>query len=124
MENNSISAARSINIMKVSCRGGVGQGTTEYASPDLIANDEMTAFTDIWSLGVILYKVIFKKHPLYRVSHSELLKRLERFHDGDYKISYNTTEENAKFEPIIKIVGRMLVSSRDREQRITWKEIL
>lgn len=69
-----MAASRSINVLKVSARGGVGQGTTDYASPDLMMNDEMTPFTDIWSLGVILYKVIFKKHPLYGISVSNLMK--------------------------------------------------
>lgn len=84
LENNSVGMARSINIMKMSCRGGVGQGTTDYASPDLILHDEMTPFTDIWSLGVILYKVIFKRHPLYRVSNKDLIKTMERFYEGKY----------------------------------------
>jgi serine/threonine protein kinase len=53
----------SFNALKIStnARGG---GTTEYGSPDLVINGEMTDFSDIWSLGVILYKIIFKKHPL------------------------------------------------------------
>jgi len=55
---------RSINVLKMSAANARGGGTPEYASPDLIINGEMTPFTDIWSLGVILYKVIYSKHPL------------------------------------------------------------
>lgn len=59
-----MSMTRSINVLKMSAANARGGGTPEYASPDLIINGEMTPFTDIWSLGVILYKVIYSKHPL------------------------------------------------------------
>lgn len=73
MDGN-LSISRSVSALKVSARGGVGQGTTDYASPDLMMNDEMSPYCDIWSLGVILYRVIFKKHPLYTISSGTIYK--------------------------------------------------
>ena len=64
-----------------------GGGTTEYASPDLVQNSEMTPFTDIWSLGIILYKIIYKRHPL-AISMSDLDDRIREFYNGKYKIKY------------------------------------
>lgn len=107
--------------MKISCNGK-GGGTTEYASPDLVINAEMTPFSDIWSLGVILYRIIFQRHPLYRISSNDLTKNMCEFFEGNYKISY--PESNIKYKPIIEIIKRMLVCSKDKEKRITWGEIL
>lgn len=53
----------SFNALKVSTTSK-GGGTTEYASPDLLLTTEMTPFSDIWSLGIIIYKIIYKTHPL------------------------------------------------------------
>jgi serine/threonine protein kinase len=76
----------SFNALKIStnARGG---GTTEYGSPDLVINGEMTDFSDIWSLGVILYKIIYKKHPLMTLP-SNYSQKLANFLKGDAKIDY------------------------------------
>jgi serine/threonine protein kinase len=47
----------------------------------------MTDFSDIWSLGVILYKIIYKKHPLMIIP-SGYSNRLANFLKGDAKIEY------------------------------------
>ena len=76
----------SFNALKIStnARGG---GTTEYGSPDLVINGQMTDFSDIWSLGVILYKIVYKKHPLMIIP-SGYSNRLANFLKGDIKIEY------------------------------------
>jgi serine/threonine protein kinase len=74
----------SFNALKVSTtmRGG---GTTEYASADLVLTTEMTPFSDIWSLGIILYKIIYKKHPLMIIP-SQYNNRLDNFQKGKISI--------------------------------------
>ena len=71
----------------------------------------MTPFTDIWSLGVILYKVIYRHHPLYRVSKTHLDKNSEEFYNNRYQIPY---PESPKFKSIIPILERMLVCSSNK----------
>ena len=100
-----------------------GGGTPEYASPDLIINGQMTPFTDIWSLGVILYKIVYSKHPL-TVFPNNLQTKMNDFYYGNFNISYPQVPERQKFKPIIELVKRMLVCSKDCEKRITWKQIL
>ena len=84
----------------------------------------MTPFTDIWSLGVILYRIIFKKHPLYVISSSELSKNMEKFYAGKYTISFTLNEYNKHHKPIVDIVERMLVCSNNKAMRISWGAIL
>lgn len=78
-----MTASKSYNVLKVSCNAK-GGGTPEYSSPDMILDSEMNEFSDIWSLGVILYKVIFKCHPLFRVSKNQLGTNMSKFFDGEY----------------------------------------
>jgi serine/threonine protein kinase len=108
----------SFNALKIStnARGG---GTTEYGSPDLVINGEMTDFSDIWSLGVILYKIIYKKHPLMTLP-SNYSQKLNNFLKGDAKIEYPENERSSKHTAIVEIMKRMLVCSRNKEMRINW----
>ena len=83
----------------------------------------MTPFTDIWSLGVILYRVIYKKHPLYTVTATHLAKNMNDFVEGKYTIKF-PLEGREKFQPIIEMVERMLVCSNNKAKRLTWGQIL
>ena len=74
-----MTASRSYNVLKVSCNTK-GGGTPDYSSPDMIIDGEMTEFSDIWSLGVILYKAIFKSHPLYKVTKAQLTTNMNLFY--------------------------------------------
>ncbi len=87
--------AMSFNALKVSTnvRGG---GTTEYGSPDLVINGEMTDFSDIWSLGVILYKIIFQKHPLMGMPNA-YMNKLNQFLNGEVDINYPNNDRAKKF---------------------------
>ena len=83
-------------MLKMSCNGVKGNGTPEYASPDLTIDEEMSEFTDIWSLGVILYKIIFRRHPLYRMI-GNFNKNISDFYDDKFKISFTVNENTAPF---------------------------
>lgn len=50
----------------------------------------MTPFTDIWSLGVMLYKIIYGRHPL-AISLTKLDEKMDAFYNGKFKITYNET---------------------------------
>lgn len=41
-----------------------GGGTTLYAAPELILNYSGSRFSDVWSLGIMLYLILYQKHPL------------------------------------------------------------
>jgi serine/threonine protein kinase len=79
----------------------------------------MNDFSDIWSLGVILYKIIFKKHPLM-VIPSNYPQRLNSFLKGEIRIDFSENERSVKFAPVIDLLKRMLACSRNKEMRIRW----
>lgn len=41
-----------------------GGGTTDYAAPELVLSFSASKYSDMWSLGVIIYEILYKKHPL------------------------------------------------------------
>lgn len=38
-------------------------GSPLYMAPEIIANDEYTAKADLWSIGLIIYEMVYGKHP-------------------------------------------------------------
>jgi serine/threonine protein kinase len=61
----------------------------------------MTPFSDIWSLGVILYKIIFKMHPITPINVRMLDKKINEFYNGNFQINYPQTPESKKYRPIV-----------------------
>ena len=55
--------------------GRKGIGTTLYAAPEIILDLQGGTYSDMWSLGIILYQILYKKHPLDRgESYSKIIK--------------------------------------------------
>ena len=51
-------------------------------------------------------------------------QRMNNFLKGDVKIDFTENERSAKFKAIVEILKRMLSSSRNKQMRIKWSEIL
>lgn len=41
-------------------------GTMLYMAPEVFKKEEYSKTVDVWSLGITLFRIISKKHPLYR----------------------------------------------------------
>jgi serine/threonine protein kinase len=52
-------------------------GTPAYMAPEQLAGEEMTARTDIWALGSLLYKLLAGTHPYPIKALTELRHRME-----------------------------------------------
>ena len=53
-------------------------GTYQFMSPQILRQDKYTYQTDIWSLGITLYFMLFKKHPWTTGKILGILKELEQ----------------------------------------------
>jgi serine/threonine protein kinase len=49
------------NFLKMSLTKGIG--TEEYISPEVRKNCQANKYSDVWSLGVIIYKMVYHKTP-------------------------------------------------------------
>lgn len=88
-------------------------GSPLYMSPEIFTEGSYNEKSDIWSLGVILYEVITKKHPYHSKTRVELVNKLR-----------NKTK--IEFEKIADIGLRDLVKKMlifEVKERIGWEEI-
>jgi serine/threonine-protein kinase ULK/ATG1 len=80
----------------------------------VIKGEIYTIKADIWSIGVVLYQMVFGKCPFESKSIAKLIKMLE---DEDVVIP-----EYPKISPTLeKLLKRILV--KDYNNRIDWKEM-
>ena len=85
--------------------------TITYMAPEQIwGNENYGRGVDIWALGVILYEIVYGKHP---------------FVDGNQKVEENIVKKDPTFSEdlprINKILKRML--EKDQYKRITWSQL-
>ncbi len=92
-----------------------GVGTYWYLPPEVFdeCKPHVSPKVDIWSIGVVLYQMLYGKCPFESKSIAKLIKMLE---DEDV-----TIPDNPKISPTLeKLLRRILV--KDYNNRIDWKE--
>ncbi|EXJ79996.1 NEK protein kinase [Capronia epimyces CBS 606.96] len=57
-------------------------GTPFYMSPEICAAEKYTLYSDIWSLGCIMYELCTKEPPFNANSHLQLVQRIRK---GEFK---------------------------------------
>ena len=70
-------------------------GTAEYISPEIISGDGHSFSTDIWSLGVLAYEMLYGVPPFYsktQVTMFELISKKEVRFPEQPKISDNAKD--------------------------------
>ena len=88
-------------------------GTPEYMSPQIVQSLDYSFETDIWSLGIVFYELLFKNVPFDAESDREIFKVVK-----DSEVIYPM-----KLPNIIKnIIDSMLI--KDRLLRITHENLL
>jgi serine/threonine protein kinase len=85
---------------------GVRMGTAPYISPEQLRGDELAPSSDIFSLGVILYQLITRRHPFSG--------------DSDEEIMYSIL--NREPEPLRRYADNVTVRLQDMVDRALKKD--
>ena len=60
-------------------------GTIIYMAPELINKEEYNYKCDLWSLGIIIYKLYFGKTPFSGITEEALIRNITNFRTNDLK---------------------------------------
>ena len=86
-------------------------GTVLTMSPEIMAGEEYDNECDLWSLGVIIYQLFFKKYPYNGMKEMAIYNQINNF---GQKCLIKTGDE--KLDDLIR---KLLV--KDPKKRITWE---
>lgn len=90
-------------------------GSIEYAAPELIMGNVVDPFkTDIWSLGVVLYSLLYRKFP-FDAQTLKLLRTRILFHEPSFDVSDEFSDN------LIPLLRSLL--DKNPERRPTASEI-
>ena len=84
-------------------------GTLVYMAPEILKKEEYDFKCDLWSIGIIIYRLIFGKSPYSGENENALIKNINTFGNKLIKI------ENKELEDLIK---KLL--ERESSKRIDW----
>jgi len=68
-------------------------GTPYYVAPEIILGEEYTKAVDFWSLGVVLYEMLFGVPPFYSEDAMEIYKKIVM---NDYTIDSDLVSEDCQ----------------------------
>ena len=88
-------------------------GSPLYMAPEILKFKEYTEKADIWSLGVIIYEILFKKHPYPSSNQQELIKNIKS--DDNITVP-NTIDPSLNF-----LITSML--NKSEIDRISWENL-
>lgn len=84
-------------------------GSPMYMSPEILMNKKYTNKSDIWSLGITIYEILFKKYPYE--NHESIIKNI--MNDKEVSIPY--------YEILDDLLSTLLI--KNPEKRIDWDEL-
>ena len=89
-------------------------GTTVYMAPEILNGEKYNYKCDLWSLGIIIYKLYFGKSPFLGETEEDLKKKIE--------INGNKLLKKTGNEKLDDLIKRLL--EKFPSQRLTWVEYL
>lgn len=92
-------------------------GTVNYMSPESLDRDaKLGRSTDVWSLGCILYEMVYGHTPLSK--YANVVQKIKKLQEDGIQIEYPSTQ----FWEMVPIIKRCLV--KDKDKRATVEELL
>ena len=89
-------------------------GSPLYMAPEIIKDKIYSTQSDIWSLGVVLFELVSKRHPYYCDSRTELWDMAK---SNNFKINYDIIY-NSKIKKLIKGLLNF-----EPEKRLNWDNL-
>ena len=89
-------------------------GSPLYMAPEILKLGEYTDKSDIWSLGIIIYEILFKEHPYPCKNQQDLINTIKN--TSNLIINVEWIDEDLKY-----IIEKML--DKNPYTRINWKNI-
>lgn len=115
--DNLIIKISDFGFAKIYTEGSLTQticGSPLYMAPEILTYKQYTELADLWSVGVILYEIMFKEVP---VSGSNLYTLVKNINQYQFKI---TKKQKIKYSAnIINLLERLLI--KNPKKRIDWK---
>tara|TARA_B110000285_G_scaffold94056_1_gene107465 strand:- start:2518 stop:3267 length:750 start_codon:yes stop_codon:yes gene_type:complete len=88
-------------------------GSPLYMAPELLYNEKYTTTCDVWSLGIVLYEMLFQRVPYQADSLCELKTKL------DEETSLHIPDE---ISPLCSDLLQKLLTKKE-SKRIRWREL-
>ena len=104
------SSKRLNSLSKNYCNSNVG--TLIYMAPEILKGEKYNYKCDLWSIGVIIYRLKFIKSPFNGQTETALIKNINDFNNNKIKKTGN--------EELDDLIKRLL--EKDYEKRINWDE--
>ena len=87
-------------------------GAVKYMAPEILRGEPYDQTCDLWSLGVCIYLLCFKKYPFNGNTEAQVLKEINE-KSSEYFLKTNN-------ENLDNLISRLL--TKDRSRRMTWNE--
>ena len=90
-------------------------GTPNTQAPEILNGENYDSKSDLWSLGVIIYQLYFKKLPYIGNTATALYNKIKN--DKNQSFIKEKTTNNANLDDLIRKLLKF-----DPKERITWEE--
>ena len=87
-------------------------GTLSYMAPEILKREEYNYKCDLWSIGIIIYKLYFGKFPYFGENESTIINKIEELGNKILKETDNKELDN--------LIKNLL--EKDSTKRLTWDQ--
>ena len=90
-------------------------GSPLYMAPEILTYKQYTELADLWSVGVILYEMLFKTVPVSGSNLYSLVKNIDK-----YKFSITIKQQSMYSQLVLNLLNNLL--KKNPKKRICWKQ--
>ena len=87
-------------------------GTLLYMAPEILKGGEYNYKCDLWSIGIIIYKLYFGKFPYFGANENAIINKIEELENKKLKETDNKELDN--------LIKNLL--EKDSTKRLTWDQ--